>query len=56
MEMLSERLDIPFHAVTKRGGDSWVVIPMTRDTETGREADRARDADDGTGDGSCSDG
>jgi glycerol-3-phosphate dehydrogenase len=31
MEMLSERLDIPLHAVTKRGGGSWIVIPMTRE-------------------------
>ena len=30
MEMLSERLGIPLHAVTKRGGNSWIVLPMTR--------------------------
>jgi hypothetical protein len=55
MEMLSERLDIPLHAVTKRGGDSWIVIPMTPNAETGAEVDRARDADGDTGPGSCSD-
>ena len=42
MEMLSERLGIPLHEVTKRGGDSWLVIPMTRDR------------DDDSGRGSCS--
>ena len=56
MEMLSERLGIPFHAVTKRGGDSWLVIPMTRDMTGGDEVDRAEGADDDTGHGSCSDG
>jgi hypothetical protein len=56
MEMLSERLDIPLHAVTKRGGDSWVVIPMTGDTAAGDEADPVRDGDDDTGRGPCSDG
>jgi hypothetical protein len=44
MEMLSERLGIPLHAVTKRGGHSWLVIPMERDTD-----------DDG-GQGPCSGG
>ena len=33
MEMLSERLGIPLHAVTKRGGDSWLVIPMQRGSD-----------------------
>ncbi len=28
MEILAEKLDIPIHEVTKRGGDSWLVIPM----------------------------
>ena len=55
MEMLSERLDIPLHAVTKRGGDSWLVTPMKRDATTGSEVDRARDTDEDTGHGSCSD-
>ena len=27
MEILSERLDVPLHEVTKRGGDSWLVFP-----------------------------
>jgi glycerol-3-phosphate dehydrogenase len=56
MEMLSERLDIPLHAVTKRGGDSWVVIPMTRDAAAGDEAKRTQDADDDAGHGPCSGG
>jgi hypothetical protein len=33
MEMLSERLGIPLHEVTKRGGDSWLVIPMERGSD-----------------------
>ena len=37
MEMLSERLGIPLHEVTKRGGDSWLVIPMTRDSDDDSE-------------------
>lgn len=28
MEILARRLDIPVHAVTKRGGGSWIVRPM----------------------------
>jgi glycerol-3-phosphate dehydrogenase len=37
MEMLSERLGIPLHAVTKRGGDSWLVIPMERGSDDDSE-------------------
>jgi glycerol-3-phosphate dehydrogenase len=54
MEMLSERLGIPLHEVTKRGGDSWVVIPMTQGAEAGGEVDRERDADADAEPGSCS--
>jgi hypothetical protein len=54
MEMLSERLGIPLHAVTKRGGDSWIVIPMTGGAEAEDEAEQARDAEDDTGHGPCS--
>jgi len=28
MEILSKRLDIPLHAITKRGGGSWLAMPM----------------------------
>jgi len=28
MQILSRRLGVPFHEVTKRGAGSWVVIPM----------------------------
>ena len=55
MEMLSERLDIPLHAVTKRGGDSWVVIPMTGDTAARDEADPVEDVVDDTVQEPCSD-
>ncbi len=43
MEMLAEKLDIPLHEVTKRGGGSWLVIPM----ESG--------GSNAEGDGPCSD-
>jgi glycerol-3-phosphate dehydrogenase len=55
MEMLAERLDVPLHAVTKRGGDSWMVLPMTRDGTAGDEGDRTEGRDDDAGHGSCSD-
>jgi glycerol-3-phosphate dehydrogenase len=55
MEMLSERLEIPLHEVTKRGGNSWIVIPMTQDAKGGAEIERTGDADGDTGSGSCSD-
>lgn len=29
LEILSERLGVPMHDLTKRGGDSWLVFPMT---------------------------
>jgi glycerol-3-phosphate dehydrogenase len=54
MEMLSERLGIPLHAVTKRGGNSWVVIPMTRDAAARGGSDPAQDDD--TEHGPCSGG
>jgi glycerol-3-phosphate dehydrogenase len=28
MEILADRLDVPLHAVTKRGGGSWIAVPM----------------------------
>ncbi len=31
MDILSKRLEIPVEKVTKRGGDSWVVLPMDGD-------------------------
>lgn len=33
MQILSRRLGVPFHEVTKRGAGSWLVIPMTEDRE-----------------------
>jgi len=51
MEMLAERLGIPLHAVTKRGGDSWILIPMT-----GEAAERVDAPDGDVEEGPCSDG
>lgn len=31
MELLASRTGQPFEAVTKRGGDSWIVLPMTNE-------------------------
>lgn len=33
MEILARRLHVPLEAVTKRGGDSWIVRPMANGTE-----------------------
>lgn len=37
MEILAERLDVPLHQVTKRGGGSWMVIPMDGPPEPAAE-------------------
>jgi len=34
MQLLSERLGLPIEAITKRGGDSWLVIPRLEDEPT----------------------
>ncbi len=37
MQILSQRMGIDFHEVTKRGGDSWMVIPMQSNPENQEE-------------------
>ena len=45
MQILSRRLGVPFHEVTKRGAGSWMVIPMQECCEAtaGDPADGARE-------------
>ena len=31
MDILSKRLDLPLTDITKRGGDSWIIMPMTNE-------------------------
>jgi glycerol-3-phosphate dehydrogenase len=38
MEILAERLGVPFDAVTKRGGSSWIVTPMDGQTTSDARA------------------
>jgi glycerol-3-phosphate dehydrogenase len=37
MDILSQRLNVPFERVTKRGGDSWVVAEMTGPQHPGED-------------------
>jgi glycerol-3-phosphate dehydrogenase len=42
MDILSERLRIPMHEVTKRGGGSWIAVPM--DDGNPQRADGAQES------------